>query len=306
MLGRPADRAHDVLVARTAADRTGDRGADLLLAGIRVLVQEGARGHDHPRRAEPALERVALVEALLDGVKPAVDLEVLHRADLVALAHGGQHRARLDRLAVHLDHAGAAVGGVAAPVGARQAEGLAQEVHEQLPRLDLLGSPLPVDHYRHLARSALLSGRTRRRAAQRASRENAGEVALVVDRPTPVGARRAVLGCDLARLGEEVLRRCLAAQELLRAGEVNGRHADRAERDPGVGDPHRRRATGRRTPRRSPSRPRGARPSRARCPRPGAAAGAPRSAARPPPRRSCTAPRGSPPWPRPSRRRGRG
>ena len=119
VLGRPADRADDVLVAGAAADRAGDRGADLLLGRVRVLVEQRARGHQHPRRAEAALQRVQLVEALLDRVELAVDLERLDGADLVPLAHHRERRARLDRLAVHQHDAGAAVGGVAAPVGAR-------------------------------------------------------------------------------------------------------------------------------------------------------------------------------------------
>src|SRR3954467_13520619 len=100
VLGRPADRLDDVLVARAAADAAGARRADLLLRRVRVLVQQPARGHQHARGAEAALERVLLVEALLHGVELAVGLERLDRADLVALAHRREDRARLDRLAV--------------------------------------------------------------------------------------------------------------------------------------------------------------------------------------------------------------
>src|SRR5215207_10610142 len=84
VLRGPAGRGHDVLVARAAADAAGDRGADLVLGRVRVLVEQRAHGHLHPRRAEAALQRVLLVEALLDRVEPAVDLERLHRAHLVA------------------------------------------------------------------------------------------------------------------------------------------------------------------------------------------------------------------------------
>src|SRR5439155_24557168 len=49
----------------------------------------------------------------------------------------GEHRARLDRLAVEQDRARAARRGVAADVRARQPELLAEEVDEELPRLDL-------------------------------------------------------------------------------------------------------------------------------------------------------------------------
>ena len=150
-------------------------------------------GHQHPGRAEAALQRVLLVEALLDRVELAVDLERLDGADLVALAHRRQHRARLDRLAVHQHDAGAAVGRVAAPVGAGQAERLADEVDEQQARLDVARDLLAVDGDRDVHESGLLAQGARGRAAQRALGEHAGEMALVVDRPAAVGARRAVL-----------------------------------------------------------------------------------------------------------------
>ena len=76
-------------------------------------------------------------EALLDRVEHAALLEVLDRADLAAVGHGRQHGALLDRLAVHPHHAHAAVRRVAAPVGAGQAEVVAQEVDEQQSRLDV-------------------------------------------------------------------------------------------------------------------------------------------------------------------------
>src|SRR6478672_7482032 len=66
VLGGPADRGNDVLVARAPADRARDGRADLEVRRVGVLVQERPRGHEHPGRAEPAVERVLLVEALLD------------------------------------------------------------------------------------------------------------------------------------------------------------------------------------------------------------------------------------------------
>src|SRR5215204_6503679 len=71
VLGRPADRRNDVLVSRAAADAAGDRGADLLLRRVRVFVEQPPRGHEHARRAEPALQRVLLVEPLLHGIELA-------------------------------------------------------------------------------------------------------------------------------------------------------------------------------------------------------------------------------------------
>ena len=85
--------------------------------------------------------------------------------DLVAGGHGGERGARLHRFAVDQHHAGAAVAGVAPPVGAGQAERLAQEVHEQQPRFDVAGDLGPVDGHGDLHRSAS-SGRRRGWAAR--------------------------------------------------------------------------------------------------------------------------------------------
>src|SRR2546423_737083 len=150
VLSRPLHRLDDVHVARAAADLPGDRLADLLLGRVRIAVQKRPRGHDHARRAEAALEAVFLHEAHLHGVELSVLLHVLDGAHLVAASHRGEHGARLHGLAVHEHGAGAAVAGVAAPVGAGEAQVLAQEVDEQQARLDLLGDLLAVDRHRHL------------------------------------------------------------------------------------------------------------------------------------------------------------
>ena len=89
VLGGPADGGDDVLVARAAADRTRDRRADLVVGRVGVLVEQCPCRHQHPGRAEAALERVQLVEALLHRIEHAVDLERLDRPDLMAFGHGG-------------------------------------------------------------------------------------------------------------------------------------------------------------------------------------------------------------------------
>ncbi len=150
VFGRPADGAHDVLVAGAAAELARDHVPDLGLGRIGVAVEQPAGGHQHARGAEAALQAVALHEALLERVELAALVQVLDGADGAAVGHGGQHGAALDRLAVHPQHARAAVGGVAAPVGAGQAQVVAHEVHEQQPGLDLAGHLGPVDGHRHL------------------------------------------------------------------------------------------------------------------------------------------------------------
>src|SRR4029077_20131066 len=88
-------------------------------------------------RAEAALECVLLVEGLLHRVERVPVGEALDRGHLVPVDLDGEQRARLDRLAVEQDGAGAAGRRVAPDVGAGQAKLLAEEVDEELPRLDL-------------------------------------------------------------------------------------------------------------------------------------------------------------------------
>ena len=57
----------------------------------------------------------------------------------------GKRRAGLDRLAVDMNDAGAALAGIAADMGAGQAEMLPQELHQERARLDVLRHRLAVD-----------------------------------------------------------------------------------------------------------------------------------------------------------------
>src|SRR5580765_8465797 len=66
---RLLDRLHDVHVARAAAEVAADPRPDLLLVGLRVLLQEPGRLHDHARRTEAALETVLVPERLLERVQ---------------------------------------------------------------------------------------------------------------------------------------------------------------------------------------------------------------------------------------------
>ena len=70
-----ADRLHgldDVPVAGAAADVALQRLLDLVLGRARVRAQQRRRAHQHPRRAVAALERVVVVERLLQRGQLAV------------------------------------------------------------------------------------------------------------------------------------------------------------------------------------------------------------------------------------------
>ena len=83
-----------------------------------------------PGRAVAALERVVLDERPLHRVQLAVGREALDRRHLAALAGDGQRQAGEHAPAVDPDGAGAARALVAALLGARQVEVLAQRVEQ--------------------------------------------------------------------------------------------------------------------------------------------------------------------------------
>src|SRR6266511_3395632 len=139
-----AHRPHDVLVPGAAAQFALQPFAYLLVAGVGVLAEQVHRRHDHAGGAEPALQRVPLVEGPLDRVQHVVRTgQALDRGDLAAVGLDREHRAALhaDRPAVrvgHQDGAGAAVAGVAADHGADLAAPLAQVVDEQGTGFDVV------------------------------------------------------------------------------------------------------------------------------------------------------------------------
>src|SRR6478752_3458763 len=134
---RPQHRFDDVLVAGAAAQVAGQRPAHVLLGRVGVLVEERLGGQHHARRAEAALQTVLLPEALLQRMQLAGASQALDGADLLSVGLHRQHGARLHRAPVDQYGTGAAVGGVAAHVGAGQAEPAADQVGQQQPRLHL-------------------------------------------------------------------------------------------------------------------------------------------------------------------------
>ena len=140
----------DVVVARAAAEVALEPEADLLLRRVRALLQQRHRRHHETRRAEAALERMVLVEGLLDGMQPGVSGQALDRRHRASVGLDGQHRARLHRLPVEQHGARTTRSRVAADVRPLQPQVLAQEVDEQRARLDVRGLLGAVDRNREL------------------------------------------------------------------------------------------------------------------------------------------------------------
>src|SRR5258706_4037773 len=150
LLGRVLHGLDDIHVARAAAQVPADGLADLLLARIPVAYEERARGHQHARRAEAALQTVLLGEALLHRMELAALLQALDRGDLRAVGLHREHGAGFDWLAVEVHRAGAAVARIAAGMRARHPEHFADQVHAQKARLDFRLAHRAVDGYADL------------------------------------------------------------------------------------------------------------------------------------------------------------
>ena len=78
-----------------------------------------------------------LPEGGLQGMEALGRGHALDRGDGRAVGLDGEHRAGLDGLAVEVDRAGAALRGVAADVGAREVQVLAEELDQEPSGLDI-------------------------------------------------------------------------------------------------------------------------------------------------------------------------
>src|SRR6266508_750360 len=136
-LSRGLDRLHDVHVAGTPADVAGDGPTNLLLGGLRISTEQRGAGQHHGWRAEPTLETVFLLERALDRMELAILRQPFHGGDRAAVGLDPEHRAGLDRNAVHKHRAGAAVRSVAADMRAGEPEHAADEMHQEQARLDV-------------------------------------------------------------------------------------------------------------------------------------------------------------------------
>src|SRR5215208_1827138 len=139
------DRFDDVPVAGAAADVPLDRLRDLFVGRAGVLSQQRRRAHQHARRAVAALQSVVVAEGLLEGAQLLLFREPLDGLDRRAVRLHREQHAALHERAVEDHAASAAVAGIAADMGASQVEVVADQVHEQAPRLDLPLVGRPVD-----------------------------------------------------------------------------------------------------------------------------------------------------------------
>src|ERR671931_2547229 len=90
--GRFVDGLDDVLVAGAAAEIALEPAPDVRIGEpVAVGAEALDPGHDHARRAEAALDCVALPERLLERMQLAALRQALDRRDLAAVRLDGQH-----------------------------------------------------------------------------------------------------------------------------------------------------------------------------------------------------------------------
>jgi hypothetical protein len=112
------NRTYDVVVAGAAADVTAQAVANFVLARVRILLEQLADPHNHSWRAEPALQRVVLVECRLNWVqRTAGGSQAFDGRDGRSIGHHRQYGAGFDSLSIDVDGAGAALGRIAADMG---------------------------------------------------------------------------------------------------------------------------------------------------------------------------------------------
>jgi hypothetical protein len=140
------NRAHDIVVAGATADVAGQVVAYFALGRMGVQLQELANAHDHPSRAETALQGVVLLEGRLNRMQLTVARrEALNRRDRRSIGHHRENRAGFDRLPIDIDGASAALRRVATDMRSGEAEIVSYQVNQQFPRLDGNASSGTVD-----------------------------------------------------------------------------------------------------------------------------------------------------------------
>src|ERR1044072_326781 len=143
------DRLHDVVVAGAAADVAFELVADgLVVEVVALAVYHINRLHDHAGRTETSLQAVIVAERFLHRVQRAVLRQALDRGDGCAFGLPGEHGAGLHGLAVHVDHAGAALRGVTPDMGAGETQALAQVLNQQSAGVGVRGDGLAVHRHR--------------------------------------------------------------------------------------------------------------------------------------------------------------
>src|SRR3972149_7660108 len=103
--GGRLNRLDDLVISGAAAHDAFNSFPDLLLAGLRILLQQGVNGHDHAGCTVSALDGSCLHVGFLDGVEAAPLSQAFDGQHIPALCFQSQSQAAVDCLSVEDDRA---------------------------------------------------------------------------------------------------------------------------------------------------------------------------------------------------------
>src|SRR6056297_2298435 len=145
------DRLDNVVISRAATDIALKIMPYLGFARLGILLEQRMRAHHHTRRAETALQAVMILKRLLHMVERAIGLaHPLDGGDLGPFSFARKDRTGLYRLAIHMHETGAALAGVASPMGAGETQIFPPEVNKKRPALYFSGDVLAVHSHADL------------------------------------------------------------------------------------------------------------------------------------------------------------
>src|SRR5882672_3868848 len=125
------------LLEGAAATDVGDRGVDVRVGRLRLLLQERRDGHDHARLTVAALRHVVLDPGLLHLVQRGALRQAFDGRDLLPGSRADREGARADRRAVEMYGARPALGDAAAVFGAGEADLLADHPEQRRIGVDI-------------------------------------------------------------------------------------------------------------------------------------------------------------------------
>ncbi len=172
----PLDRVHDALVTRAATEVAAERAHNLTPGGSGVAFQPRRSRHDHPGRAEPALDGIGRREGLLQRVRTLGAAQPFDRQNALPGQPARGRPARPRRLPVDHDDAGPARAVVAALLRSGQPEALAEQLEQPPMGRDVEAARRAVHlqiHARRLVHRAIMVGRSRPPYPRRGCRPSA-------------------------------------------------------------------------------------------------------------------------------------
>ena len=111
--------------------------ANLGLARVRVAFDQIDRAHNHPWRAESALQPVVLMKCLLHGMQLFSVGETLNCGDYRIVCRDGKNAATLHGTTVQVNYATSALTRITSDMSTCQAQFFSQQIDQQHARIDV-------------------------------------------------------------------------------------------------------------------------------------------------------------------------